>query len=121
MTTRSAEKQASRPFSALWGALLAGAIVALTGLKLALHLRGWLGLPDPNPIPLEFRADRSFSPTYWLPWLMATAMLIAPGTLMLLGHRIRRVGIGYLLTASLLTVPFALFFISLEYGGFAPD
>lgn len=44
------------------------------------HLtRGWLRLPKPTALPIDGRVDRLFIATYWVPWLLAWAVLLVPG------------------------------------------
>lgn len=95
----------------------AAAITFLADFPLALYLRGWFGLSEPDPMPVGFRADKSFSLTYWAPWATAWAILVLPGLILLASRRTRPAGIAYIITATLVAAMVSFFGISFEYGG----
>ena len=75
----SAQSTFRRDISVVAAVVLGALVAVLAVLPLALHLRGWLGLPQPNPIPLQYRADHSFTPTYWAPWALSWLVVVMPG------------------------------------------
>lgn len=100
---------------------VAGFVVGLIGLILLVdRIRAWGGLPMPNPVPLSDRADKSFGPTYWVPWLIAWAMVLCPGIVLIVARRTRRAGWAYVIVVILVGGLVTLVFAPFDWFGLAP-
>lgn len=78
-------------------AAIVGVVVGIVVvIPLAYQIRSWLGLPEPIAVPLDGpMMDRPFIATYWVPWLLAWAVLFVPGIAFIIPVRTRRVGWVY--------------------------
>ena len=99
----------------------AGFVVGLIALILLVdHVREWVGLPRPNPVPLSDRVDKSFGATYWVPWLIAWAVVLCPAFLLIAVRRTRPAGWTYVIVVVLVGGLVTLVFAPFDWFGLAP-
>ncbi|WP_151901775.1 hypothetical protein [Tsukamurella tyrosinosolvens] len=110
------------PFAVVAAAALIGIAAGIVGpVMLADPVRAWFDLPQPNPVPHQYRADKSFSPTYWLPWAVVWPTTVAPGVVMMAVRRTRSAGLAYAVATGLVAGAVVAFFRLFDWAGFAPD
>lgn len=98
-------------------AALVGCVVGVViVVPLALLMRTWLGLPEPAAAPLDAPVDRPFIATYWVPWLLAWAVLPVPGLAFMISVRTRRAGWAYSLAVGAAAGAIALVGAWIDYG-----
>ncbi|MFW0783153.1 hypothetical protein AAFP35_01410 [Gordonia sp. CPCC 206044] len=85
-------------------------------VPLAHQIRSWLGLPEPTAVPLDGPVDRPFIATYWVPWLLAWAVLLVPGIAFMLPVRSRLAGWAYSLAVGATAGAIALLGAWLDWG-----
>ncbi|MGY4100314.1 hypothetical protein ACW2Q0_12280 [Nocardia sp. R16R-3T] len=113
---------ATRRCSALWG-IGAGLVLAVfVFLPAVFVIRQWLDLPEIPATPAHLRARPIEVPaSYWITWIIASTMLLAPAAVLALWPTTRRAAIGYALTAVLAGGSLLALTIGFELGGFAPS
>ena len=98
-------------------AAIIGFVVGIFVVIPLAHLtRGWLGLPEPTAVPLDGRVDRPFIATYWVPWLLAWAVLLVPGIAFMVPVPTRWAGTAYSLAVGATAGLIALLGAWTDYG-----
>ena len=98
-------------------AAILGFVVGIFVVIPLAHLtRGWLGLPEPTAVPLDGHVDRPFIATYWVPWLLACALLLVPGIAFMIPVHTRRAGTAYALAVGATAGVIALLGAWINYG-----
>ncbi|BAD60600.1 hypothetical protein [Nocardia farcinica] len=111
----------SRPCSAGWGVGAGLFVSTVVFVPAVFVVRQWLDLPEIPATPSHLRAHPVEVPdSYWITWLVAAVVLLAPGVALMLWPRMRRVAMGYTLTAGFVAGLLAALTIGFELGGFAP-
>ncbi|NDZ96966.1 hypothetical protein G3I13_17610 [Streptomyces sp. SID6673] len=109
-TTRAGKVQVA-------AAATVGFVVAIfVAIPLAHLTRSRLGLPEPTAAPLDAPVDRPIIATYWVPWLLAWAVLLVPGIAFMLPVRTRRAGWAYSLAVGATAGVIALFGAWIDWG-----
>lgn len=116
-------QRAPRPrWSAAWGIGLAVFVSLVVFIPATFAARQALHVPQINPTPAHLRAHPPrVAPSYWITWIAALAILLAPAAILALFGSTRRVALGYALTAAVLGIALSALVIGFELGGFAPD
>ena len=98
-------------------AAIIGFVVGIFVVIPLAHLtRDWLGLPEPTAVPLDGAVDRPFIATYWVPWLLAWAVLLVPGIAFMIPERTRWAGTAYSLAVGPTAGVIALLGAWINYG-----
>ena len=98
-------------------AAIIGFVVGMFVVIPLAHLtRSWLGLPEPTAAPLDAPVDRPLIATYWVPWLLAWAVLLLPGIAVMLPARTRWAGWAYSLAAGVTAGVIALLGAWTDWG-----
>ncbi|MFR9749689.1 hypothetical protein ACL02S_01490 [Nocardia sp. 004] len=114
--------RSSQRCSAAWGVSLGGLIAFFVLIPLAFSLQDMMDVPEINATPSHLRARPvEVASSYWLSWVIAFAVLLAPTLTLAVFPRTRRVAVGYALATSVVGGGLTAVVISFELGGFAPS
>lgn len=112
----------TRRHSAGWGVGAGLFFSVVVFVPAVFVVRQWLDLAEVSATPSHLRARPVEVPaSYWVTWFVAVVVLLAPAVALAGWPVMRRVAVGYAVTAGLVAVALAALTIGFELGGFAPS